>query len=166
MCAKWIGTSTTKSGIQQEQQGIKHQSLDHEAKVFIMELVQSAIDGIVQSSLIPQLNSMQLIISPSSKSAKMLNDIGKYNAIAYLGLTVQDEVSNMLKMLDSNEHEMIKFNTMKAKLMAMQQQYPLIQFTLWMETMREMMKYKFESKPNEKNMLKGFTPCVLQKWMR
>jgi len=106
---------------------------------------------------------VQSIISPSSKSAKMLNSIGKYNSIAFSGLTIQDKVSNMLKMLNSNEHEMIKFNTMMAKLNAMQQQYSFMQFTLQMEMMREMMKHKFKSKPNEKNMLKGFTPFVLQK---
>jgi len=36
----------------------------------------------------------------------------------------------MLKMLDSNEHKTIKFNTLKAKLTAMQQQYPFMNFTL------------------------------------
>jgi len=60
----------------------------------------------------------------------MLNGIGKENAIAFSGLTIQDEVSDMLKMLDSNEHEMIKFNTMKAKLTAMQQQHPFMNFIL------------------------------------
>jgi len=93
----------------------------------------------------------------------MLNGIGKENAIAFSGLTIQDQVSDMLKMLDSNEHEMIKFNTMKAKLTAMQQQHPFMNFILRMEMMRDMMKHKFESQPNKKNMLKGFTPFVLQK---
>jgi len=79
---------------------------------------------------------------------------------------MQDEVSDMLKMFNSNEHEMIKFNTLLAKLNTMQQQYPFMNFTLRMETMRDLMKHKFQSKPNLKNMMKGFTKFILQKMVK
>jgi len=36
-------------------------------------------------------------------------------------------------------------------------------FTLQMEMMWDLMKHKFESKPSIKNMMKGFTPFILQK---
>ena len=138
--------------------------LGHEAKLFIAEMMRLAFDGIIQSSFIPRMNSVQAaVVSTSSKSAKMLSGIGKFNALAHSGLTTQDEVSDMLKMFDSNEHETIKFNTLLAKLNTMQQQYPFMNFTLQMETMQDLMKHKFQSKPNLKNMMKGFTKFILQK---
>jgi len=45
-------------------------ALGNKAKLFITELVQSAIDGIIHSSLIPWLNSVQAVVSPSSKQCK------------------------------------------------------------------------------------------------
>jgi len=93
--AKWFGTSTPDASIWHKQWCTNMEALGHKAKAFIMESVQSAIDGILQSSLIPRLNGVQQVILPSSASAKILNGIGKYNAIACLGLTVQDKVSDI-----------------------------------------------------------------------
>jgi len=64
--------------------------LGQEAKLYITESVRSAIDGIIHSSLIPRLNSIQApaVIPSSSKSARMLNGVGKENAIAFSGLTI------------------------------------------------------------------------------
>jgi len=157
--------SNRRAGQIQAQRGSANQGiLGQEAKIYIAETMRSALDGFMQSSIIPRLNNVQTtVVSSSSKSAKMLNGTGKYNALAYSGMTVQDEVSDMLKMLDSNEHETIKFNTLLSKLNALQIQFPFMNFTLRMETMRDLMKHKFESKPSIKNMMKGFTPFILQK---
>jgi len=117
--------------------------LGQEVKMYIAEMMQSALDGFIQSSVIPRLNNVQTaVVSSSSKSTKMLNGTGKYNALAYLGMTVQDEVSDMLKMLDSNEHETFKFNTLLSKLNVLRLQFPFMNFTLRMETMRDLMKHQ------------------------
>jgi len=53
--------------------------LGHKAKLFIAEMMRSAFDGIIQSSFIPQMNSVQAaVVSTSSKSAKMLSGISKF----------------------------------------------------------------------------------------
>jgi len=80
-----------------------------------------------------------------------------------MGAAVQDEASDMLKILDGMEHEMVKYNQLKASLENMQWKNWFMQFTLQRETVREFMWHQFDSAPNEKNMMKGFTPFWFQK---
>jgi len=129
----------------------------------IAESVKSALNGIFTSNFFHRIAANSNGITAGGKSVKLLNGEGKYNALAWMGGMVQDEVSDMLKILDGTEHEMVKFNQLKASLENMQWKNQFMQFTLQRETVREFMRHQFNSAPSEKNMMKGFTPFCLQK---
>jgi len=129
----------------------------------IAESVESALNGIFASNFFHCIAANSSGITAGGKSVKLLNGDGKYNALAWMGGMVQDEVSDMLKILDGTEHEMVKFNQLKASLENMQWKNQFMQFTLRKETVREFMRHQFDSAPSEKNMMKGFTPFCLQK---
>ncbi len=129
----------------------------------IAESVKSALDGIFASNFFHHIATNSNGITAGGKSVKLLNREGKYNALAWMGGMVQDEVSDMLKILDGTEHEMVKFNQLKASLENMQWKNQFMQFTLQRETVREFMQHQFNSAPSEKNMMKEFNPFCLQK---
>jgi len=145
---------TNQQGIGANEPGVRE---------LIAESVKSALDGMFASNFFQRIAANSNGITAGGKSAKLLNGVGKYNALAWMGGTVQDEVSDMLKVLDGTEHETIKFNQLKAGLESMQWKNQFMQFTLRKETVREFMRHQFDSAPSEKNMMKGFTPFCLQK---
>jgi len=129
----------------------------------IAESVKSALDRIFASNFFHRIAANNSGMAAGGKSVELLNGEGKYNALTWLGVTVQDEVSDMLKILDSTEHETVKFNQLKACLENMQWKNQFMQFTLQRDTVREFMRHQFDSAPSETNMMKGFTPFCLQK---
>jgi len=117
------------------------------------------------SSLFQHMIANSNVIAASGRIVKLLNGESKYNVLAWMGAMLQDDVSNMLKVLDGMEHEIVKYNQLKTSLEKMQWKNTFMQFTLQRETVREFMLHQFDSAPNEKNMMKGFTPFCLKKWM-
>jgi len=43
----------------------------------------------------------------STKTAKLLHGASLHNVKGFLGLTIQDDISEMLQISDSNEHETV-----------------------------------------------------------
>jgi len=68
----------------------------------------------------------------------------------------------MLQVLDSNEHKMVKIQVLKKKLSLLQKQNQFTSFTLCKEMVQDFMKHAFNSEPDEKNLMHGFTPFCLQ----
>jgi len=91
------------------------------------------------SNIVQKLTNSQNLITTSGKSVKLLKGESTYNALAYSGLMAEDQVSDMMKMLDSNESKNVKYNTLRAKLQELQHRNTFMQFTLCKETVKEMM---------------------------
>jgi len=57
---------------------------------------------------------------------------------------------------------MVKIHALKKKLSLLQKQNQIMSFMLCKETVQDFMKHTFDSEPDEKNMMCGFTPFCLQ----
>jgi len=72
------------------------------------------LSGLQQNvNMLGMNNMMQGTILSSTKSMKMLSRASKYQVIAWTGLTLQDEVPELLRILDSNESMTIKMQVLE-----------------------------------------------------
>jgi len=97
------------------------------------------------------------------KSIKLLNRANKFPVLAWCGLTIQDEVPEMLRILDSSKDILTKFNALDQRLRMAQKENYFVNYTLRTETVKDFIKHQFRSDPDEKNMMRGMTPFCLQK---
>ena len=92
--------------------------------------VESTLKGWKNSNIGFPPTTQQSLPSTSGKSTKLLNGTGLFHAKGFSGLTIQEEVSDMLRILDSNEHETMKFQLLKKQLQLLQKQNQFMSFTL------------------------------------
>jgi len=102
----------------------------------------------------------------SGKSVKILNGTNRFSLLGFCGLTLQDEVPDIFKILDSNDDPTAKFQALEDLLLMAQHGNALINFTLRKETFKDIKQHLFRFDPDEKNMTRGFTPFCLQKMDR
>jgi len=82
----------------------------------LARVVESTLRGWKDSNTGMNNAQVQSEIMASGKSTKLLNGASLHMAGGFSGLLMQDPVSDMLHVLDSNKHETVKHNTLKKKL--------------------------------------------------
>ena len=126
--------------------------------------IMVTLSGLQQNvNMLGMNNMMQGTISSSTKSMKMLSGASKYQVIAWTGLTLQDEVPELMRILDSNESMTIKMQALENRLRAVQRENILVNFTIRKETVKDLQNHLFTFEPHESHMMRGFTPFCLQK---
>jgi len=141
------------------------------AQVVIDPNMANLISGAILATMagLQQTNNMGLGyptqggLNLGIKSIKLLNGANKFPILAWCGLSIQDEVPEMLRILDSNEDILTKFNALDQRLRMAQKENYFMNYTLCTETVKDFIKHQFRSDPDEKNMMRGMTPFCLQK---
>jgi len=135
---------------------------------FIDAHIASIMSGVVQATLstVQQQTGIGNAtggLHLSGKTAKILNGTNRFSLLGFCGLTIQDEVPEIFRILDSNEDPTTKFQALEDLLTLAQQGNALINFMLRKETFKDIKQHLFRFDPDEKNMTRGFTPFCLQK---
>jgi len=82
--------------------------------------VEKTLIGWKKSNVGTPSSPVQGLPRIGGKTAKLLHGTSLHNVRGFSGLTVQDDVSEMIRILDSNEHEMVKIHALKKKLILLQ----------------------------------------------
>jgi len=122
----------------------------------LARVVESTLRGWKDSNTGMNNAQVQSEIMASGKSKKLLNGASLHRAGGFSGLSMQDPVSDMLHVLDSNKHKTVKLNTLKKKLHLAQWQNPMVIFMLWKEMVNDFMKHQFNQEEHDV----GFHPFL------
>ena len=130
--------------------------------------IASIVSGMVQATLAnlqqqPGIGNGTGGLQLSGKSAKILNGTNCFSLLGFCGLTIQDEIPEIFRILDSNEDPTTKFQALEDLLLLAQHGNALVNFTLRKETFKDIKQHLFHFDSGEKNMMQGFTPFCLQK---
>ncbi len=122
------------------------------------------LNGVISSTAEAiQQNNNSGHITASGKSAKLLNGVNRHSVQAWSGRSIRDPIPETFVILDSNENATTKFQAMEDKLLYAQRINSWVKFTLRNQTVSDMSKHLFQFEPDEKHMMRGFTPFCLQK---
>jgi len=110
--------------------------------------IASIVSGVVQAMLAnlqqqPSSNNGTSGLQLSGKSTKILNGTNRFSLLGFCGLTIQDEVPEIFRILDSNEDPTTKFQALEDLLLLAQHGNALVNFTLCKETFKDIKQHLF-----------------------
>jgi len=93
---------------------------------------------------------------------KMLNSVNQYSLCTYAGHKIMEEVSDIIRVLDSNKNITTKVQALEDCMNEAQSANGMVRFTLCRELVKEFMQHAFFSDLLEDIMMHGFTPFCIQ----
>jgi len=106
---------------------VQQQSIDPNLASIISGAFQAAMASMQQQQ---GTGSTTGGLHTSGKSVKILNGTNRFSLLGFCGLTLQDEVPDIFKILDSNDDPTAKFQALEDLLLMAQHGNALINFTL------------------------------------
>jgi len=82
------------------------------------------------------------------RHTRLLSGAHQHSARGLCGLTIQDELPELMRILDSYEDPQTKFNAVRNRLQTAQRAEKWINFTLRTETVKDFIKHAFTNKPD------------------
>jgi len=103
------------------------------------------------------------LLLASGKTAKMLHGSYRDHLLGFFGQSMHKDVTEIFRILDSNEDWMTKTNELENRLSFEQCDNPLMGFTLRKDTVKDLAAHTFcNKKLNKEFMTKGFTLFCIQ----